>query len=665
MVQEEGGHDIVLDLRQREKQGLLQTKMLEQKRPENKKQNKSFEELDQIKDILQNCPIVIFNWKNEENWPVEYVSENVLKLTGYTEEEFKEGLVCYSDIIHPEDLVRVTEEVKTNSEDADVHQFEHEPYRIVTKDGAIRWVQDFSTIKRNLEGKITNYKGIIQDITDFNNLKNKFEKNQNLSHLLLENTSDCIWRSDIHLNFTYVNPAIQQLFGYSPEEWIGTNILEHIDEEKLKDLQKEIESEGSLDAYSNTLMFDSHIVHKDGRKIPVEVAVKILRDESGIPVGFQGSTRNISKRKKTEDLLFLRFQIQKLISSIASLFITKTDFDTSVLGALQMLGTFTQADATFIFLVDSQGKISTSHDWCKEGIQSRKEELQNIDFSLFPWSKKQLEQGNIVAFSDTDPLPEEATAESEFLRQYGVNNQLMIPIILHQKYRGVVSINDLAIYDKLNKEDIENLSIISVIFANAFHRYQIEQKIKEKEKQYRMLSETIPVAVYSLELTAPYQIDFITDMISEISGYKKDEFIKTTLLDDLIFLDESKNILEIKAECISKKEVFNEEYRIKTKQGKTVWIKDRFNPLLNSEGNIVQINGFLEDISLRKEFEGNLQEKIVQLQRYKKVTVGRELKMIELKKQNKKLQDQIQEKPRTNLHSPKTFEKNRRNLKND
>ncbi len=338
MVHEENDYDIVLELRQREKQRLQQTKMIEKKRSESKKQNKSFEELNQIKDILQNCPIVIFNWKNEENWPVEYVSENVIKLTGYTEEEFKEGLVCYSDIIHPEDLARVTEEVKTNSEDADVHQFEHEPYRIVKKDGAIRWVQDFSTIKRNFDGKITNYKGIIQDITDLNNLKNKFEKNQNITQLLLENTSDCIWRSDVHLNFTYVNPAIKQLAGYSPEEWIGTNILEHIDEEKLINLKKEIESEEYLDAHSNTLMFDSYVVHKDGRKIPVEVVVKLLRDDYGTLVGFQGSTRNISKRKKTEDLLYLRFQTQKLISSIASLFITKTDFDTSVLDALRMLG---------------------------------------------------------------------------------------------------------------------------------------------------------------------------------------------------------------------------------------------------------------------------------------------------------------------------------------
>ena len=45
-----------------------------------------------------------------------------------------------------------------------------------------------------------------------------------------------------------------------------------------------------------------------------------------------------------------------------------------------------------------------------------------------------------------------------------------------------------------------------------------------------------------------------------------------------------------------------------------------------------------KDITERKDAEDKLKEKIEQLEKYKKVTIGRELKMVELKKQIKELE---------------------------
>jgi len=111
-------------------------------------------------------PVVVCKWKNdaEAGWPVTYVSENVEEVFGYTPEELYAADPAYSEIIHDEDLPRVTEEVKSN--DGSVDQFQHDPYRIKTATGEIRWVLDYTQNVRDEDGTITDRVGYIVDITE-------------------------------------------------------------------------------------------------------------------------------------------------------------------------------------------------------------------------------------------------------------------------------------------------------------------------------------------------------------------------------------------------------------------------------------------------------------------------------------------------------------------
>ncbi|MCY0889754.1 MAG: PAS domain-containing protein [Pyrobaculum arsenaticum] len=45
--------------------------------------------------------LVLFHWRREEGWPVEFVSPNVKDLLGYTAEDFTSGRIKYAELIHP------------------------------------------------------------------------------------------------------------------------------------------------------------------------------------------------------------------------------------------------------------------------------------------------------------------------------------------------------------------------------------------------------------------------------------------------------------------------------------------------------------------------------------------------------------------------------------
>jgi PAS domain S-box-containing protein len=149
---------------------------------ETAKRKQAEESLRKAYNIIKRSPAVAFIWRNTEGWPVEFVSENVKELFGYTAEEFTSGKVSYAKTVHPDDLERVAREVTTFSSEEGREKFAHEPYRIVHKDGKVKWLDDMTVIRRDEEGHITHYEGIVLDITK--RVKAEIEKEYLKSKLL-------------------------------------------------------------------------------------------------------------------------------------------------------------------------------------------------------------------------------------------------------------------------------------------------------------------------------------------------------------------------------------------------------------------------------------------------------------------------------------------------
>jgi PAS domain S-box-containing protein len=119
--------------------------------------------LQQANLVVENSPAVLFRWKAAEGWPVELVSENVIQF-GYTPEDLLSGEIPYTSLVHPDDLERVAHEVQEYSASG-VERFQQE-YRIITKDGRVRWAADRTAIERDADGQITHYQGIVIDVTE-------------------------------------------------------------------------------------------------------------------------------------------------------------------------------------------------------------------------------------------------------------------------------------------------------------------------------------------------------------------------------------------------------------------------------------------------------------------------------------------------------------------
>ncbi len=127
--------------------------------------------------LINNSQTILFYWKAQEEWPVEQVSENI-RLFGYTSDDFLSGDIKFADIIHPEDIEKVADEVRTFTQ-------EHtdsfvQIYRIFTADGEVRWIDDRTVIERDAEGRPIYYLGTIIDITEQKAVEERLLQQQRL-----------------------------------------------------------------------------------------------------------------------------------------------------------------------------------------------------------------------------------------------------------------------------------------------------------------------------------------------------------------------------------------------------------------------------------------------------------------------------------------------------
>ncbi len=283
------------------------------------------EKLRQAKLIVENSPALLFRWSAAEGWPVEMVSRNISQF-GYTTEELLSGKVPYSSLVYHEDLARVASEVeKYTCLGEDRLQQE---YRIVTKDGAVRWIDDRTVIERDTKGRATHYHGIIIDITE----RKRMEAELRLAHeelekrvterteqlektaealrtseeryaLAVQGSNDGIWDRDFSTGEVHYSLRWKSMLGYEDDE------LSNDSEEWKKRIHPDDYQMvmgalvGYMEGRNPSYEVEYRLRHRDGSYRYILARGICLRDSHGVPYRFSGSHTDVTDKRRAEDAL--------------------------------------------------------------------------------------------------------------------------------------------------------------------------------------------------------------------------------------------------------------------------------------------------------------------------------------------------------------------------
>ncbi len=251
--------------------------------------------------IVDRSPVVLFRRKAGDDPRLEYISEN-LRQFGYAPEEFFKGEIKYPDIVFKEDMERVKEEIDGFA-DADLEEYT-QLYRIITKSGEIRWVEDQTSVVRDDAGIKTHNQGILIDITERKLAEEKLRKSEEKFRRIVETAAEGFLLMDEDLKIVDLNDAYCRMLGYSREELLGKTMF---------DLATDNFSAYLL-ANNETLLaqeyreFEGSVVTKNGHTIPILVHGNSLQDDQGSNIGNVAFVTDMTEHKKA---LILASEVQK------------------------------------------------------------------------------------------------------------------------------------------------------------------------------------------------------------------------------------------------------------------------------------------------------------------------------------------------------------------
>ncbi|WKZ49868.1 MAG: GAF domain-containing protein [Anaerolineales bacterium] len=151
-------------------------------------------------------------------------------------------------------------------------------------------------------------------------------------------------------------------------------------------------------------------------------------------------------------------------------------------------------------------------------------------------------------------------------------------------------------------------AIISM-FHDTTTQAAAEKALQQSETRYRALVEHIPAVIFMEAATDDQKTIYISPQIADVLGCTAEECLDDPLgWKKNIHPADRKRILERRAESIEDQTPFSGEYRLVTRDRKTVWIQEESSLILDRDGNPLYRQGFLLDITSRKKAQSELTE---------------------------------------------------------
>jgi diguanylate cyclase (GGDEF)-like protein/PAS domain S-box-containing protein len=173
-----------------------------------------------------------------------------------------------------------------------VVNFEFEIRRL---DGEIRTVRDIVYARRDENDKVLAHHGILVDITERMEAEEALRHSEQKYRTIFENVQDIFLRADFDGTLLEVSPSIERHLGYQREDLLGRTFeFVYAEQEDRDKLRQTLIAEGEVTD------FEVAIRAQDGHLLTVSFNGRVVLDDAGQPVGFEGSLRDVTDRKLLE-----------------------------------------------------------------------------------------------------------------------------------------------------------------------------------------------------------------------------------------------------------------------------------------------------------------------------------------------------------------------------
>jgi PAS domain S-box-containing protein len=255
---------------------------------------------DAYRSLVEGVPAILYIDRPDEASTNLYTSPQVEDLMGFTVEEWTSDPELWRDQLHPDDADAVIAAHRTSNERGERFLAE---YRMSTKDGRVIWVRDEASPVRDEDGTLLYWRGVMLDITDRKEAEDEARRTRERLQALIDTIPAVVYveTPDASPHGFYLSGYVEQLFGYTVEEWTWTPDFWldrlHPDDRYLVEEEDE-DSDRTRDRYVSEYRFRA----SDGRWVWLHDEAVFVPSAEGD--GFwQGFMFDITEQKEAEERL--------------------------------------------------------------------------------------------------------------------------------------------------------------------------------------------------------------------------------------------------------------------------------------------------------------------------------------------------------------------------
>jgi len=409
----------------------------------------------------------------------------------------------------------------------------------------------------------------------------ELDKARAYAESLIKNAPDPVFVSDLEGKILQANDAVSQLLGFRQDEVLEQSLSRFISPEETKEFTAALREVVERGVTRNAVLNPRSA---SGEVIPTSLNAAALRDSDGKVIGAIGVLRDMRELDKA------RAYAESLIENAPDP----------------------------VFVSDLEGKILQANEAVSQLLGFRTDEVVEQSVARF------------ISAEET----QEFTAALREVVAHGVTRDAVL---------NPRSASGEVIPTSLNASALRD-SEGNVIGAIGVLR---DMRELDKARAYaESLIENAPDPVFVSDLEG--KILQANDAVSELLGFRTDEVVEQSL-SRFISAEETQEFTAALREVVERGVTRNARLNPRSASGEVIPTTLNASALRDSDGKVIGAIGILRDMRAYEEVvrdleqsKTELQEKILDLEKFEEVVVGRELKMIALEKELEGLQRENQ-----------------------
>ena len=290
------------------------------------------------------------------------------------------------------------------------------------------------------------------------------------------------------------------------------------------------------------------------------------------------------------------------------------DWGAAIDDVLRQLGLAAEVSRSYLIRVDPDGAgeyLVTQHsEWCAPDVTSQfgNPALNGAGMRSNGFERWiHLMENQETVHGLVRDFPEEERAE---LIREQIVSIASFPVFVDGAWWAFIGFDDCFVERRWSRHELDSLRAVAGMLGAAVQRQRSEGRRIEAEARYEELVAQNPAVTYTeSHHDEGGTITFVSPQIQDLLGVPPERPVEDrTWWWATVHPDDVERVQGANARAFAAGAEFDQVYRMRTADGRWLWVRDKARPVGGEDGEIVYWQGFLVDVSEQVEAEGRLRQ---------------------------------------------------------